>query len=133
MCFQGVRDLLKAFVDKIQTIPTTVSSAVVQELLAAREVQNFNVVHFLKITQNQSVFFHNVFHCVYSRWWSISWTETPASCQPILLSQKSGNCTQRDSFHTGLAWVFYSSASLKFTINMTFLITSLRNQTILYI
>lgn len=36
---QGVRDLLKAVLDKIQTIPTTVSSAIVQQLLAAREVQ----------------------------------------------------------------------------------------------
>ena len=35
---QGVRDLLKAVLDKIQTIPTTVSSAVVQQLLVAREV-----------------------------------------------------------------------------------------------
>lgn len=36
--FQGVRDLLKAVLDKIQTIPTTVSSSIVQQLLAAREV-----------------------------------------------------------------------------------------------
>lgn len=36
--FQGVRDLLKALLDKIQTIPTTVSSSIVQQLLAAREV-----------------------------------------------------------------------------------------------
>jgi hypothetical protein len=36
---QGVRDLLKALLDKIQTIPNTVSSAVVQQLLAAREVR----------------------------------------------------------------------------------------------
>ncbi|MEQ2209634.1 Mediator of RNA polymerase II transcription subunit 23, partial [Xenoophorus captivus] len=36
----GVRDLLKAVLDKIQTIPTTVSSAIVQQLLAAREVLN---------------------------------------------------------------------------------------------
>lgn len=38
---QGVRDLLKAVLDKIQTIPTTVSSAIVQQLLAAREVPIF--------------------------------------------------------------------------------------------
>lgn len=43
--FQGVRDLLKAVLDKIQTIPTTVSSSVVQQLLAAREV--FAIVHLL--------------------------------------------------------------------------------------
>ncbi|KAJ3607191.1 hypothetical protein NHX12_026704 [Muraenolepis orangiensis] len=36
--YKGVRDLLKSVLDKIQTIPTTVSSAVVQQLLAAREV-----------------------------------------------------------------------------------------------
>ncbi|KAJ0060887.1 hypothetical protein NL108_001747, partial [Boleophthalmus pectinirostris] len=36
--YKGVRDLLKAVLDKIQTIPTTVSSAIVQQLLAAREV-----------------------------------------------------------------------------------------------
>ncbi|TMS12304.1 Mediator of RNA polymerase II transcription subunit 23 [Larimichthys crocea] len=35
--YKGVRDLLKAVLDKIQTIPTTVSSAIVQQLLAARE------------------------------------------------------------------------------------------------
>ena len=54
MCvFQGVRDLLKAVLDKIQTIPTTVSSAIVQQLLAAREVfsftnvlQTFNLFHY---------------------------------------------------------------------------------------
>lgn len=39
--FQGVRDLLKAVLDKIQTIPITVSSAIVQQLLAAREVMVF--------------------------------------------------------------------------------------------
>lgn len=43
--FQGVRDLLKAVLDKIQTIPTTVSSSIVQQLLAAREV--FSIVHLL--------------------------------------------------------------------------------------
>lgn len=37
--FQGVRDLLKAVLDKIQTVPNFVSSAVVQQLLAAREVR----------------------------------------------------------------------------------------------
>lgn len=37
--YQGVRDLLKAVMDKIQTIPNFVSSAVVQHLLAAREVR----------------------------------------------------------------------------------------------
>lgn len=36
--FQGVRDLLKVILEKILTIPNTVSSAVVQQLLAAREV-----------------------------------------------------------------------------------------------
>ncbi|KAK0134208.1 Mediator of RNA polymerase II transcription subunit 23 [Merluccius polli] len=39
--YKGVRDLLKAMVDKIQTIPTTVSSAVVQQLLAGREVVEY--------------------------------------------------------------------------------------------
>ncbi|XP_071393602.1 mediator of RNA polymerase II transcription subunit 23 isoform X5 [Centroberyx affinis] len=39
--YKGVRDLLKAVLDKIQTIPTTVSSAVVQQLLAAREVVEY--------------------------------------------------------------------------------------------
>lgn len=43
--FQGVRDLLKAVLDKIQTIPTTVSSSIVQQLLAAREV--FSIVDLL--------------------------------------------------------------------------------------
>lgn len=43
--FQGVRDLLKAVLDKIQTIPTTVSSSIVQQLLSAREV--FSIVHLL--------------------------------------------------------------------------------------
>ncbi|KAG8011212.1 Mediator of RNA polymerase II transcription subunit 23 [Nibea albiflora] len=36
--YKGVRDLLKAVLDKIQTIPTTVSSAIVQQLMAAREI-----------------------------------------------------------------------------------------------
>lgn len=36
--YKGVRDLLKAILEKILTIPNTVSSAVVQQLLAAREV-----------------------------------------------------------------------------------------------
>ncbi|MGH0148447.1 UNVERIFIED_CONTAM: hypothetical protein FKN15_061335 [Acipenser sinensis] len=36
--YKGVRDLLKALLEKIQSIPNTVSSAVVQQLLAAREV-----------------------------------------------------------------------------------------------
>ena len=36
--YQGVRDLLKVILEKILTIPNTVSSAVVQQLLAAREV-----------------------------------------------------------------------------------------------
>ncbi len=36
---QGVRDLLKAVLDKIQTVPNFMSSAVVQQLLAAREVR----------------------------------------------------------------------------------------------
>ncbi|CAB1340254.1 unnamed protein product [Coregonus sp. 'balchen'] len=39
--YKGVRDLLKALLDKIQTIPNTVSSAVVQQLLAAREVVEY--------------------------------------------------------------------------------------------
>ncbi|CAL8313929.1 unnamed protein product [Lota lota] len=39
--YKGVRDLLKAVLDKIQTIPTTVSSAVVQQLLVAREVVEY--------------------------------------------------------------------------------------------
>lgn len=43
--FQGVRDLLKAVLDKIQTIPTTVSSSIVQQLLSAREV--FSIDHLL--------------------------------------------------------------------------------------
>uniref|UniRef100_A0A8C2BVW2 Mediator of RNA polymerase II transcription subunit 23 n=1 Tax=Cyprinus carpio TaxID=7962 RepID=A0A8C2BVW2_CYPCA len=36
--YKGVRDLLKAVLDKIQTVPNFMSSAVVQQLLAAREV-----------------------------------------------------------------------------------------------
>ncbi|XP_065256408.1 mediator of RNA polymerase II transcription subunit 23 isoform X6 [Emys orbicularis] len=36
--YKGVRDLLKVILEKILTIPNTVSSAVVQQLLAAREV-----------------------------------------------------------------------------------------------
>ncbi|KAM9382634.1 mediator of RNA polymerase II transcription subunit 23 isoform 7-T7 [Phaethornis superciliosus] len=36
--YKGVRDLLKVILEKISTIPNTVSSAVVQQLLAAREV-----------------------------------------------------------------------------------------------
>lgn len=39
---QGVRDLLKGILEKILTIPNTVSSAVVQQLLAAREVSILN-------------------------------------------------------------------------------------------
>ncbi|KAG9347480.1 hypothetical protein JZ751_005047 [Albula glossodonta] len=39
--YKGVRDLLKALLEKIQTIPNTVSSAVVQQLLAAREVVEY--------------------------------------------------------------------------------------------
>uniref|UniRef100_A0AAY4E3H4 Mediator of RNA polymerase II transcription subunit 23 n=1 Tax=Denticeps clupeoides TaxID=299321 RepID=A0AAY4E3H4_9TELE len=39
--YKGVRDLLKAVLDKIQTIPNFVSSAVVQQLLAAREVVEY--------------------------------------------------------------------------------------------
>uniref|UniRef100_A0A1A8G974 Mediator of RNA polymerase II transcription subunit 23 n=1 Tax=Nothobranchius korthausae TaxID=1143690 RepID=A0A1A8G974_9TELE len=39
--YKGVRDLLKAVLDKIQSIPTTVSSAIVQQLLAAREVVEY--------------------------------------------------------------------------------------------
>ncbi|XP_068198883.1 mediator of RNA polymerase II transcription subunit 23 isoform X3 [Antennarius striatus] len=39
--YKGVRDLLKAVLDKIQTIPTIVSSAIVQQLLAAREVVEY--------------------------------------------------------------------------------------------
>uniref|UniRef100_A0A5F8H8I9 Mediator of RNA polymerase II transcription subunit 23 n=1 Tax=Monodelphis domestica TaxID=13616 RepID=A0A5F8H8I9_MONDO len=36
--YKGVRDLLKVILEKVLTIPNTVSSAVVQQLLAAREV-----------------------------------------------------------------------------------------------
>ncbi|XP_059691451.1 mediator of RNA polymerase II transcription subunit 23 isoform X6 [Gavia stellata] len=36
--YKGVRDLLKVILEKMLTIPNTVSSAVVQQLLAAREV-----------------------------------------------------------------------------------------------
>ncbi|RMC12990.1 hypothetical protein DUI87_10519 [Hirundo rustica rustica] len=36
--YKGVRDLLKVILEKILTIPNTVSSAVVQQLLAAREL-----------------------------------------------------------------------------------------------
>ncbi|XP_061846688.1 mediator of RNA polymerase II transcription subunit 23 isoform X4 [Colius striatus] len=36
--YKGVRDLLKVMLEKISTIPNTVSSAVVQQLLAAKEV-----------------------------------------------------------------------------------------------
>uniref|UniRef100_A0A663DRQ8 Mediator of RNA polymerase II transcription subunit 23 n=1 Tax=Aquila chrysaetos chrysaetos TaxID=223781 RepID=A0A663DRQ8_AQUCH len=36
--YKGVRDLLKVILEKILTVPNTVSSAVVQQLLAAREV-----------------------------------------------------------------------------------------------
>ncbi|XP_036942158.1 mediator of RNA polymerase II transcription subunit 23 isoform X1 [Acanthopagrus latus] len=39
--YKGVRDLLKPVLDKIQTIPNTVSSAIVQQLLAAREVVEY--------------------------------------------------------------------------------------------
>ncbi|XP_068610263.1 mediator of RNA polymerase II transcription subunit 23 [Brachionichthys hirsutus] len=39
--YKGVRDLLKAVLDKIQTIPITVSSAIVQQLLAARQVVEY--------------------------------------------------------------------------------------------
>ncbi|KAI2652422.1 Mediator of RNA polymerase II transcription subunit 23 [Labeo rohita] len=39
--YKGVRDLLKAVLDKIQTVPNFVSSAVVQQLLAAREVVEY--------------------------------------------------------------------------------------------
>ncbi|KAK2856375.1 hypothetical protein Q5P01_005110 [Channa striata] len=39
--YKGVRDLLKTVLDKIHTIPTTVSSAIVQQLLAAREVVEY--------------------------------------------------------------------------------------------
>ncbi|KAA0709014.1 Mediator of RNA polymerase II transcription subunit 23 [Triplophysa tibetana] len=39
--YKGVRDLLKAVLDKIQTIPNFVSSAVVQHLSAAREVVEY--------------------------------------------------------------------------------------------
>ncbi|RXM33719.1 RB1-inducible coiled-coil protein 1 [Acipenser ruthenus] len=39
--YKGVRDLLKALLEKIQSIPKTVSSAVVQQLLAAREVVEY--------------------------------------------------------------------------------------------
>ncbi|XP_046729572.1 mediator of RNA polymerase II transcription subunit 23 isoform X1 [Silurus meridionalis] len=39
--YKGVRDLLKAVLDKTQTIPNLVSSAVVQQLLPAREVVEY--------------------------------------------------------------------------------------------
>ncbi|ROL44013.1 Mediator of RNA polymerase II transcription subunit 23 [Anabarilius grahami] len=39
--YKGVRDLLKAVLDKIQTVPNFMSSAVVQQLLAAREVVEY--------------------------------------------------------------------------------------------
>ncbi|KTG03893.1 hypothetical protein cypCar_00013356 [Cyprinus carpio] len=39
--YKGVRDLLKAVMDKIQTVPNFMSSAVVQQLLAAREVVEY--------------------------------------------------------------------------------------------
>jgi len=39
-----VRDLLKVILEKILTIPNTVSSAVVQQLLAAREVTELCVI-----------------------------------------------------------------------------------------
>nr|XP_055042926.1 mediator of RNA polymerase II transcription subunit 23 isoform X1 [Misgurnus anguillicaudatus] len=39
--YKGVRDLLKAVMDKIQTVPNFVSSAVVQQMLAAREVVEY--------------------------------------------------------------------------------------------
>ncbi|KAM7340716.1 hypothetical protein ACRRTK_001331 [Alexandromys fortis] len=45
--YKGVRDLLKVILEKILTIPNTVSSAVVQQLLAARETlkQNATVLN----------------------------------------------------------------------------------------
>ncbi|XP_049612105.1 mediator of RNA polymerase II transcription subunit 23 isoform X4 [Syngnathus scovelli] len=39
--YKGVRDLLKAVLDKIQTVPITVSSAIVRQLLTAREVVEY--------------------------------------------------------------------------------------------
>ncbi|XP_004083784.2 mediator of RNA polymerase II transcription subunit 23 isoform X2 [Oryzias latipes] len=39
--YKGVRDLLKGVLDKIQTVPITVSSAILQQLLAAREVVEY--------------------------------------------------------------------------------------------
>ncbi|XP_035384714.1 mediator of RNA polymerase II transcription subunit 23 isoform X1 [Electrophorus electricus] len=39
--YKGVRDLLKAMLDKVQTIPHLVSSAIVQHLLPAREVVEY--------------------------------------------------------------------------------------------
>ncbi|KAM9839928.1 mediator of RNA polymerase II transcription subunit 23 isoform 5-T5 [Aulostomus maculatus] len=39
--YKGVRDLLKSVLDKIQTIPICVSSAIVQQLLAAKEVVEY--------------------------------------------------------------------------------------------
>uniref|UniRef100_A0A8C5NER4 Mediator of RNA polymerase II transcription subunit 23 n=1 Tax=Gouania willdenowi TaxID=441366 RepID=A0A8C5NER4_GOUWI len=39
--YKGVRDLLKGVLDKIQTVPTTFSSAILQQLLAAREVVEY--------------------------------------------------------------------------------------------
>lgn len=68
--FQGVRDLLKDVVDKIQTIPTTVSSAIVQQLLAAREVQCFPIVHLW------SVIICDLFISLGSLVWIIIWKHT---------------------------------------------------------
>uniref|UniRef100_A0A4W5JVN9 Mediator of RNA polymerase II transcription subunit 23 n=1 Tax=Hucho hucho TaxID=62062 RepID=A0A4W5JVN9_9TELE len=42
--YKGVSDLLKALLDKIQTITNTISSAVVPQLLAAQEVVEYILV-----------------------------------------------------------------------------------------
>ncbi|XP_043923834.1 mediator of RNA polymerase II transcription subunit 23-like [Protopterus annectens] len=39
--YKGVRDLLKVVLEKIHTVPNTVSSAVVQQLLSARELVEY--------------------------------------------------------------------------------------------
>lgn len=48
---------------------------------------------------------------VYFRWWSIFLTEMLAFFLPILLLQKSENCTQRGSCHIGCVWVLLSVCS----------------------
>lgn len=47
-----MRDLLKVILEKILTIPNTVSSAVVQQLLAAREV-TIQILYAITIEQDR--------------------------------------------------------------------------------